>query len=130
MTAVKVCPSWTLNHARKTLFKHRQVTDLDVTDLGFSGPRIPFRATGALWGDLSRLFLDHFCKHLCSVLGRTELCHEVRIPRPQTPRIIRNENHHLALLDLRHFLYDWALILATESREPTNSQGIMAVSIN
>ena len=30
--------------------KHRQVTDLDVTDLGFSGPRIPFCATGALWG--------------------------------------------------------------------------------
>ena len=31
-------------------FKHRQVTDLDVTDFGFSGPRIPFCATGALWG--------------------------------------------------------------------------------
>ena len=31
-------------------FKHRQVTDLDVTDLGFSGPRIPFCATRALWG--------------------------------------------------------------------------------
>ena len=30
--------------------KHRQVTDLDVTDLGFLGPRIPFCATGALGG--------------------------------------------------------------------------------
>ena len=29
---------------------YRQVTDVDVTDLGFSGPRIPFCATGALWG--------------------------------------------------------------------------------
>ena len=65
---------------------------------GFSGPRIPFHATGAL-GDASRLFLDHFCKHLPSVLGRTELCHEVRIPRPQKPQIIRNENHYLALLE-------------------------------
>ena len=31
-------------------FKHRQVTDVDVTDLGFSGPRMAFYATGALWG--------------------------------------------------------------------------------
>ena len=30
--------------------KQRQVTDLDVTDLGFSGPGILFCATGALWG--------------------------------------------------------------------------------
>ena len=49
--------------------------------------------------DASRLFLDHFSKHLSSVLGRTELCHEVRNPRPQKPQIICNENHHLALLD-------------------------------
>ena len=35
--------------------KHRQVTDLDVTDLGFSGPRIPFCATGALWGRVTPL---------------------------------------------------------------------------
>ena len=52
-----------------------------------------------LCGDASRLFLDHFSKHLSSVLGWTELCHEVRNPGPQKPQIIRNENHHLALLD-------------------------------
>ena len=34
--------------------KHRQVTDLDLMDLGFSGPRIPFCATGALWGRVMR----------------------------------------------------------------------------
>ena len=52
--------------------------------LRFSGRRIPFCATGALWGHVtsSRLFLDDFCKHLSSVLGRTELCHEVRNPGP------------------------------------------------
>ena len=37
----------------KTLFKHRQVTDLDVTDLRFSGLRIPFCATGPLWGHVT-----------------------------------------------------------------------------
>ena len=37
-------------------------------------------------GDASRLFLDHFSKHLSSVLGRTELCHEVRNPGPQNPK--------------------------------------------
>ena len=78
--------------------KHRQVTDLNVTDLGFLGPRIPFCATGALWGRVTPFF-DHFPKHLSIVLGRTELCHEVRNPAPQKPQIIRNENHHLALLD-------------------------------
>ena len=83
------------------LLKHRQVTDLDVTDLGFRGPG--FRsARQVLCGDASRLLLDHFCKHLRSVLGRTELCHDVRIPRPQKPQIIRNDNHHLALLELPH----------------------------
>ena len=30
-------------------------------------------------------------------MGRTELCHEARNPRPQEPQITRNENHHLAL---------------------------------
>ena len=45
-----------------------------------------------LCGDASLLFLDDFCQHLSSVLGRTELCHEVRNPRPQTPQIIRNAN--------------------------------------
>ena len=78
--------------------KHRQVTDLDVTDLGFSGPRIPFCTTGALWGRVTPFF-DHFAKQLSSVLRRTELCHEVRNPWPQKPQIIRNENHHLALLE-------------------------------
>ena len=79
-------------------FKHRQVTDLDVTDLGFSGPRIPFCATGALWGRVTP-FLDQFSKHLSSVLGWTKLCHEVWNPGPQKLQIIRNENHHLALFD-------------------------------
>ena len=37
-------------------------------------------------GDASRLFLDHFSKHLSSVLERTELCHEVRNPGPQNPK--------------------------------------------
>ena len=74
-------------------FKHRQVTDLDVADLGFSGPRIPFGPTGAL-----RISLDHFSKHLSSVLGRTALCHKVRTPGPQKPQIIRNEKHHLVAI--------------------------------
>ena len=56
---------------------------------GFRGPG--FRsARQVLWGDASRLFLDHFPKHRSSVLGWTELCHE----------IISNENHHLALFDM------------------------------
>ena len=64
---------------------------------GVSGPRIPFSATGALWGRVTP-FLDDFSKHLSSVLGRTELCHEVQNPAPQKPQIIRNPlNHHLAL---------------------------------
>ena len=63
---------------------------------GFRGPG--FRsARQVLCGDASRLFLYHFSKHLSSVSGRTELCHEVRNPGPQKPQIIRNENHHLAL---------------------------------
>ena len=61
-----------------------------------------FRGTGfhsareVLCAAASRLFLDHFCKHLSSLLGRSELCHEVRNPGPQKPQIIRNENHHLS----------------------------------
>ena len=43
-------------------------------------------------------FFSLFSKHLSSVLGRTELCHEVRNPGPQKPQNIRNENHHLPLL--------------------------------
>ena len=39
-----------------------------------------------LCGDASRLCLDHFAKHLSSVLGRTELCHEVRNPGPKNPK--------------------------------------------
>ena len=34
--------------------KHRQVTDLDVTDVGVVGAQIPFCATGALWGRVTR----------------------------------------------------------------------------
>ena len=78
--------------------RRRQVTDLDVTVLGFFGPRIAFCATGALWGRATPFFY-HFNVHLNSVLGRTELCHEVWTPGPQKPQIISNENHHLALLD-------------------------------
>ena len=44
-------------------------------------------------------FLDHFYKHLSSVLGWTELCHEVRNPGPQISQIINNQNNHLALFD-------------------------------
>ena len=42
-----------------------------------------------LCGDASTPFLDHCSKHLGSVLGRTELCHEVRNPGP--PK--KNPNH-------------------------------------
>ena len=52
---------------------------------GFFGPRIAFRATGALWGRATP-FLYHFIVHLSSVLGRTELCHEVWTPGPQNPK--------------------------------------------
>ena len=79
------------------IVKHRQVTDLDVTD--FWGPG--FRsAQRVLCGDASRLFLDHFSKHLSSVLGWTELCREVWNPGPQKAQIICNENHYLALLEI------------------------------
>ena len=64
----------------------------------FFGPRIAFRATDALWGRATPFFY-HFSVHLSSVLGRTELCHEVWTPGPQKPQIISNENHHLALLE-------------------------------
>ena len=58
---------------------------------GFFGPRIAFPATGALWGRATPFFY-HFSVHLSSVLGRTELCHEVWTPGPQKPQIINNEN--------------------------------------
>ena len=54
---------------------------------GLRGPE--FRsARHVLYGDASRLFLDHFTKHLVlsSVLGQTELCHEVRNCGPQNPK--------------------------------------------
>ena len=47
-------------------------------------------------------FFYHFSVHLSSVLGRTELCHEVWTPGPQKPQIISNENHHLALFGKCH----------------------------
>ena len=59
-------------------------TDLDVTDLGSSGPRIPLCATGALWGRVTP-FSRSLSKRPSSVLGRTELCHEVRNPGPPKP---------------------------------------------
>ena len=99
--------------SRSFSLKNRHVTDLNVADLELSGPRIPFCATRALWGRVTSFF-DHFSKHLSSVSGRTELCHEVRNPGPPKPQIICNENHHLALFDshrakivkkvFRHFL--------------------------
>ena len=60
---------------------------------GVFGPRIAFRATGALWGRATPFFC-HFSVRLSSVLGRTELCHEVWTPGPQNTQIISNENHH------------------------------------
>ena len=75
--------------------RHRQVTDLDVTVLGFSGPGLP-SARQVLCGDAPRLF-----SIILVCMGRTELCHEVWTPGPQKPQIICNENHHLALLDAR-----------------------------
>ena len=56
----------------------------------FSGPGF-CSARQVLCEDASRLFLDHFSKHLSSVLGRTELCREVQNPGPQKPEVIRNE---------------------------------------
>ena len=46
------------------------------------GPRIAFRATGALWGRATPFLTIDFSVHLSSVLGRTELCHEVWTPGP------------------------------------------------
>ena len=80
--------------------QHRQVTDLGVTDLGFCNPGFQL-VRQVLCGDASRLFLDHLSKHLSSVLGWTELCHEVRNPGLQKRQFIGNENHHLALFGKR-----------------------------
>ena len=52
---------------------------------GCFGPRIAFRATGALWGRATP-FSYHFNVHLSSVLGRTEPCHEVWNRRPKNPK--------------------------------------------
>ena len=77
--------SWSSENSCSENFKRRRVKDLDVMDLGFWGPGIPFWTTGALWGRVTP-FRDHCSKHLSSVLGRTELCHEVRNPRPKNPK--------------------------------------------
>ena len=50
----------------------------------FRAQRVAFPATGALWGRATPFFY-HFSVHLSSVLGRTELCHEVWTPGPKTP---------------------------------------------
>ena len=52
---------------------------------GFRGPGF-HSARQVFCGDASRLFLDHFSKQLSSVLGQTELCHEVQNPGPQNPK--------------------------------------------
>ena len=57
------------NRCAPVKLKHRQFTDLDVTDLGFSGPRIPFCATGALWGCVTPLSRSLF---LGPAFGRTD----------------------------------------------------------
>ena len=71
---------------------------------GFRAQNSVLRDRQVLCRDLSRLFLDHFSKaeskHVSSVLGWTELCHEVWNPGPQKTQIIHNENHHVALFDL------------------------------
>ena len=77
-----------------TFFRHRQVTDLDV---GFQGPGC--RSVRQLFcGDATRLFLDHFSKHLSSVLGVDRALTRGPDSRAPKTQIIRNENHHLALL--------------------------------
>ena len=40
-------PQLMLSYTKKN---QGQVADVDVTDSGFSGPRIPFCAAGVLWG--------------------------------------------------------------------------------
>ena len=79
---------------------------------GFRGPG--FRsARQVLCGDASRLFLDHFSKHLSSVLGRTELCHEVRNPGPQNPKssTIKTTTWHCLVLSLCNFAtHEWRCI--------------------
>ena len=70
---------------------------------GFSGPGLP-SARQVLCGDAPRPFFYHLSVHLSSVLGRTELCHEVWAPGPQKPQNISNENHHLALIERQRVL--------------------------
>ena len=96
-----------------TIFKDRQVTDLDVTDLVFFGPRIPFCAPGALRGSVTP-FSRSLVKHLSSVLGQTELCHEVQNPGPQKPQIIRKESHTTI----------WAMIWHCSNISPRRSAGV------
>ena len=61
--------------------------------------------------------LHGFSVHLSSVLGRTELCHEVWTPGPQKPQIISNENHHLALLE-KNFGLIFRSLMHTEQPLP------------
>ena len=53
--------------------RQRQVTDLDVTVLRFSGPGLP-SPRQMLCGDAPRLFSYHFSVHLSSVLACTQSC--------------------------------------------------------
>ena len=77
-------------------------------------------------GTASRLFLDHFSKHLSSVLGRTELCHKVWNPGFKKLQIIHNENHHLALLDLIFGLF---FRRKSETTTTTTSQRSIAIRL-
>ena len=67
------------------MIQARQVTDLDVTDLGFSGPRIPVCATAALWERVTPFSRSlFFSEHLSSVLGRNFVTRS-GIPAPKRP---------------------------------------------
>ena len=75
---------------RTPFVKRCQVTDLDVTDLVFFGPRIPFCATGALWGRVTPFSWSLFwaskqCLGVDRALSRGP---EFRAPKSQ---IIRDE---------------------------------------
>ena len=51
LSALKLAPPW-----REPPEAPLDLKDRQVTDLGFSGPRIPFFATGALWGRVHAFF--------------------------------------------------------------------------
>ena len=73
-------------------------------------------ARQVLCGDAPRPFFYHFSVHLSSVLGRTELCHEIWTPGPQKPQDISNENHHLALIEFDRQIASVAKKLATDTK--------------